>query len=127
MKDLDLERRIPTPGKFRIANYEFAHKGTIGCDVLGEYLVYTELTHEDIARIDKFVLACLEPESRDLWTEARDKDNPNPLTTFDIKAVADYLLEATMGRPTDSSSASGGTRPSITTTSTEGSLSEAVA
>jgi hypothetical protein len=128
VKDFDLERgALPVSGKFRVSGHEFVHKGVISCDVMAAYFTDTEGMVADIERIDTFVLACLLPESQDLWRMVRDLDNERPLSIFDITAVAGYLTEVTSGRPTDSSSASGGTRPSITTTSTEGSLSEAVA
>ena len=128
MKDFDLERgALPVSGKFRVSGHEFVHKGVISCDVMAAYFTDTEGMVADIERIDTFVLACLLPESQDLWRIVRDPDNERPLSIFDITAVAGYLTEVTSGRPTDSSSASGGTRSSITTTSTEGSLSEAVA
>ena len=128
MKDFDLERgALPVSGKFRVSGHEFVHKGVVSCDVLATYFSDTEGMAANIESIDTYVLACLLPESQDLWRKVRDADSERPLSIFDITAVARYLSEVTSGRPIDSSSASGGTRSSITTTSTEGSLSEAVA
>ena len=129
MKDFDLERStLPGVGKFRIAGHEFGHKALIPADTLASLFDDDGVTTgAEIEALDAFVISCLQPEYVDEWKAARKPDSPNPLTLYDIRGVSRHLLEVMSGRPTDSSSASGGTRPSITTTSTEESPSAAVA
>lgn len=125
MKDYDEQRRSleGVERTFRLGGIEFRAAPAMPAEALSDLADLQSGTKTDQAfkTVTGVIRRTLKPESRTDWDELLQRDLDVPIDLGVLLEVADDLVTATTGRPTQPPSRSGNTDESTSTRSTDGS------